>query len=171
MGDGTRTAAGRRVTASAKSAVQIRPATVRDLVAIASIEAISFSDPWTYDSLATALGLAHVRFLVAEEARGADRRLVGYVVALVVGDEGEIADLAVHPADRRSGIGARLLASVEEEASRSGVRSLYLEVRESNAAALQLYRGRGFEAIGRRRGYYRHPVEDALVLRRTLDPT
>lgn len=156
------------MTALTKSAVVIRPATARDLVTIASIEAMAFSDPWTYDSLATALGLDHVRFLVAEEAGGTVQRMVGYVVALVVGDEGEIADLAVHPAVRRGGVGAMLLASVEEEASRSGVRSLYLEVRESNDAALALYRGRGFEAVGRRRGYYRHPVEDALVLRRTL---
>jgi ribosomal-protein-alanine N-acetyltransferase len=157
--------------APTKSAVEVRPATVRDLVAIAAIEEVSFSDPWTYDALATALGLSHVRFLVAEERGGPVGRVVGYVVALVVGEEGEIADLAVHPAHRRGGVGDLLLTRVEDELAGVGVRALYLEVRESNEAALRLYRSRGFEGVGRRRGYYRHPVEDALVLRRALAPT
>jgi len=48
------------------------------------------------------------------------------------------------------------------------VAAVYLEVRDSNARARGLYRSRGFEEVGRRRGYYQHPVEDAIVLRRTL---
>ena len=148
----------------------VRAASSRDLVRIAEIEVASFADPWTYDALATALGLAHIRFLVAEEGGGSGSRLVGYVVALVMGDEGEIADIAVDPSARRAVVGGALLTRVEEEMARCGVRTLYLEVRESNRAALGLYRAHGFDAVGRRRGYYRHPVEDALVLRREIDP-
>jgi ribosomal-protein-alanine N-acetyltransferase len=158
------------VIARAGRALELRRATLADLDRIVEIEKASFADPWTYDALATALGLAHIRFLVAEEGGGAGSRLVGYVVALVMGDEGEIADLAVDPAARRVGVGRVLLARVEEEMARCGVRALYLEVRESNVAALGLYRAWGFEAVGRRRGYYRHPVEDALVLRREIGP-
>jgi ribosomal-protein-alanine N-acetyltransferase len=88
-----------------------------------------------------------------------------------MGDEGEIADIAVDPSARRAGVGGLLLARVEDEMARCGVRALYLEVRESNLAALGLYHGRGFRAVGRRRAYYRHPVEDALVLKREIDPT
>lgn len=171
MGGDARSFARGRVSATAKSALVVRPATVRDLVGVAAIEEVSFSDPWTYDALVTALGLSHVRFLVAEEIGGAVGRVVGYVVALVVGEEGEIADLAVHPGMRRGGVGALLLSRVEEDVARAGVRTLFLEVRESNEPALGLYRARGFEAVGRRRGYYRRPVEDALVLRRPLAPT
>lgn len=148
----------------------VRRASSQDLVRIAEIENASFADPWTYDALATAMGLAHIRFLVAEEGGGSGSCLVGYVVALVMGDEGEIADIAVDASARRAGVGGLLLARVEEEMARCGVRALYLEVRESNLAALGLYRARGFEAVGRRRGYYRHPVEDALVLRREIAP-
>jgi [ribosomal protein S18]-alanine N-acetyltransferase len=151
-------------------AVQVRRATVADLDRIAAIEQASFADPWTDDALETAMNLAHIRFLVAKEGGGTGSRLVGYVVALVMGDEGEIADLAVDPSARRAGVGGLLLAWVEAEMARCGVRALYLEVRESNFAALGLYRRRGFEAVGRRRGYYRHPVDDALVLRREIDP-
>ena len=148
----------------------VRPATPADLDRIAEIEQASFADPWTFEALKTALGLSHVRFLVAEQGGGAGSRLVGYVVALVMGDEGEIADIAVDPSARRAGVGRLLLARVEEELARCGVRALYLEVRESNLGALGLYRDRGFEAVGRRRAYYRHPVEDALVLKREIDP-
>ena len=159
------------MTAAAGGALMVRRAGPEDLVRIAEIEQASFADPWTYDALATAMGLAHIRFLVAEEGRGSGPRLVGYVVALVMGDEGEIADIAVDPSARRAGVGGVLLTRVEEEMARCGVRALYLEVRESNLAALGLYRAHEFDAVGRRRGYYRHPVEDALVLRRAIDPT
>jgi ribosomal-protein-alanine N-acetyltransferase len=156
------------VTAPTGKAIRLRRATPADVDRIAEIECASFADPWASEALETAVGLGHIRFLVAEAGGDAGSRLVGYVVALVMGDEGEIADLAVDPAVRRMGVGGLLLARVEEELARDGVQTLYLEVRESNYAALGLYRATGFEAVGRRRGYYRHPVEDALVLRRAL---
>ena len=158
------------MTTRVGKALRVRRATTADLDRIARIEEASFADPWTHDALATAMGLAHIRFLVAEEAGGTSSRLVGYVVALVMGEEGEIADIAVDPSARRSGVGGLLLAQVEEELARCGVQALFLEVRESNLAALGLYKAHGFTAVGRRRGYYRHPVEDALVLKRELDP-
>lgn len=159
----------------------IRPAIGTDLPAIAAIERASFSDPWTVDSFATAMSLPHVRFLVAEEGSTAPDRpvarspgvlpVLGYVVALLVADEGEIADIAVQATARRRGIARSLLDRVVTDAARSRVRALYLEVRESNSAALALYRASSFQEVGRRPGYYRQPVEDALVLRRVLAPT
>ena len=86
----------------------------------------------------------------------------------IVVDEAEIANLAVEPAARRSGAGRLLLDSALGEAAARGVRTVYLEVRESNEAARSLYASRGFDEIGRRRAYYAHPREDALVLRRRL---
>jgi ribosomal-protein-alanine N-acetyltransferase len=169
MGGRARSAAGRGVSLRAQKTVTIRAARAADLLRIATIEQESFSDPWTYDALATAMALPHVRFLVAEEGGGAAGRLLGYVVALVMGDEGEIADLAVDPVARRHGIGAMLLARMEDDVTRAGVRTLFLEVRESNGAALGLYGARGFQPVGRRRAYYRVPVEDALVLKRELN--
>jgi [ribosomal protein S18]-alanine N-acetyltransferase len=160
------------MTAVARRALVVRGAEERDLEQVAAIERSAFSDPWTRDALASALHLAHIRFLVAEETEGspvgggADGvTLAGYVVALVMGEEGEIADLAVAPAARRRGVGSLLLGRMEQELASCGVRSLYLEVRDSNLAALALYRAHRFEAVGRRRGYYRNPSEDALVLK------
>jgi len=83
-------------------------------------------------------------------------------------DEAEIANLAVSDDARRGGIGARLLDHAIEAARDRKSRVVFLEVRESNAAARALYSSRGFEVAARRSKYYRKPVEDALVLRRAL---
>ena len=161
---------------AAESVLRVRLATGADLEIIGAIERLSFTDPWSVDSLAAALALPHGRFFVAESREGAGGgevrdgggRLVGYVVALFMGDEGEIADLAVAPPARRQGIAGRLLQRVMDEAREAGIRALYLEVRESNAAARALYASHAFRMVGRRRGYYQRPAEDALVLRREL---
>lgn len=156
-------------------ALRIRRAVEADVTAMVAIERASFSDPWTASAIASTLRYDHMRVLVAEErgelgGDGAGRPL-GYVVAMVAGQEAEIADLAVSPDARRRGIGRalidRLLADLEAE----GVESVFLEVRESNRGARALYESRAFRGIGRRRGYYRLPVEDALLLKRELGPT
>lgn len=100
-------------------------------------------------------------FLVAE----ADARIGGYVVALDAADEGEILNLAVAETGRRRGLGRALVQAIVDALAARGVREVYLEVRESNAAARALYAAFGFKDVGRRKGYYRRPVEDAIVLR------
>ena len=94
--------------------------------------------------------------------------VTGYVVAWFVADEGEIANLAVDPSGWGSGIGKALLDAALDEGERRGAAAVYLEVRDSNARARRLYQSRQFEEVGRRRGYYQRPVEDAIVLRRIL---
>jgi [ribosomal protein S18]-alanine N-acetyltransferase len=162
------------MTTLASKPLHIRTAVRADLEAMLRIEQASFADPWSVESLSTALTLERMRVLVAEaaddEARSGDvaAELLGYVVALVVGAEAEIADLAVAPEARRMGIGRALIGRVLAELEEDGVRAVYLEVRESNHVARTLYESSGFGSIGRRRGYYRHPLEDALVLRREI---
>jgi len=136
-----------------------------DIAAIVAIERAAFSDPWSARSFRDALEHPAVYFGCARS--GADG-VLGYVVAWFVADEGEIANLAVAPAGRGSGIGKTLLDAALEEGGRRGVDAVYLEVRDSNERARRLYHSRGFEEVGRRREYYRRPVEDAIVLRRTL---
>jgi ribosomal-protein-alanine N-acetyltransferase len=84
--------------------------------------------------------------------------------------EGELANLAVAPDSRGQGIGRALLAAMLADASNRKTSQIYLEVRESNVAARNLYASQKFEEIGRRKRYYRNPNEDALILRRTLEP-
>ncbi len=143
--------------------VRYRRATTVDLTAVAEIERASFSDPWSAEEFGSVLKLEHTIFLVAV---GADRRIVGYVIAIAVADEGEIVNIAVDQSQRGHGLGGTLLDSALDEAGRRGAKSLFLEVRVSNTAARALYQSRGFEEVSRRKGYYRSPTEDALVLRR-----
>jgi ribosomal-protein-alanine N-acetyltransferase len=163
------------VTVSPAETLTIRRCLPTDIEPIAAIERASFSDPWSFETFSAALALPHLRFLVAEETAGAGGvgrpTLLGYVVALVMADEGEIADVAVAPSARRRGVARALLERMMAEAVDAGVRALYLEVRESNAAARALYGSLGFSQVGRRRGYYQQPSEDALLLRRDLVPT
>ncbi len=150
----------------ASPGVRLRRATPADVDAIAAIERLVFSDPWSRDSFATLARNADVFFLVADAggAPGASAP-VGYLVAWYVLDEGEVANIAVAPTARGTGVGARLLDAALAEGRRRGVGHMFLEVRESNAVARRLYASRGFLELGRRKRYYREPVEDALVLR------
>ncbi len=156
-------------------ALQIRPAVQADVAAMVAIERASFSDPWTPAALASTLRYDHMRVLIAEEAAVADgdgaTGPLGYVVAMIAGPEAEIADLAVAPNARRRGVARALIDRLLVELAEVGVQAVFLEVRESNRAARALYESRRFQGIGRRRGYYRYPLEDALLLKRELGPT
>ena len=142
----------------------LRLATRQDIDAVAKLETATFSDPWARSAFAQLIGNPAVEFLVGEAA-DAPGVPVGYVVAWFAADEAEIANIAVAQHVRGTGLGARLLDAALDAARRRGSRYVFLEVRESNAAARALYASRAFEVVGRRRNYYRRPLEDALVLR------
>ena len=172
MGGGAWSAARRAVTVGSMESVVVRRAEERDVGRILEIETASFVDPWTGEAFRSSLTLPHLRFLVAEGDRapepGGAAAVVGYVLAMVMGPEGEIADIAVAPEARGRGVGGVLLDRVMALVQHEGVGTIYLEVRESNVAARRLYESRAFRLVGRRRRYYQHPVEDALVLRREI---
>lgn len=141
----------------------MRLARASDLDAILTIEHRVFSDPWSPASFAPEFNDPYTWFSVAE----IDGIVSGYAIARIVAKQGEIANIAVDPAHQRSGLGGKLLDAAMVAADAAECEAVWLEVRVSNEPARRLYESRGFEPIGRRRGYYRTPVEDALVLRRS----
>jgi [ribosomal protein S18]-alanine N-acetyltransferase len=145
----------------------LRQGTIDDVPAVAEIERASFGDPWSESAFRELVKSRAAIFLIA--ARGASQRVVGYIVALVAAGQAEIVNLAVSPDERRRGFGRGLLDVGIDRLKDRGAREIFLEVRESNAAALALYASRGFSEVGRRRKYYRNPVEDALVLRWAIE--
>lgn len=145
----------------------LRPAAEADLTEISRIERASFADPWSEESFRRLLDAQPAIFLVAESEP--DAAVSGYVVAFSVGEDGEILNVAVGSPFRGRGLAGQMLDAALIELAARGVRTAFLEVRESNEAARGLYRSRNFAEIGRRRAYYRRPVEDALVLRRVLE--
>ncbi|MEX0908244.1 MAG: ribosomal protein S18-alanine N-acetyltransferase [Gemmatimonadaceae bacterium] len=147
-------------------ALVLRHAALADVERVAELELTCFtSDPWPRQSFESFIDRAGVTFIVAEDP-GSGEGIVGYAVLIQVAEEAELLNLAVAGDSRRSGIGSSLLRSLLEVAARDGIRTVYLEVRESNAAARGLYAAHGFVEVGRRRRYYQRPEEDALILQR-----
>ena len=132
-----------------------------------AIEQAAFSDPWSLGDFRECVA-SDVVFLVAAPPEGASEGVAGYVIAQDAADEGEILNLAVAAARHRRGIGRALVERVLAVLAERGAERIFLEVRESNAAARALYAGFGFKEVGRRPRYYRRPVEDAIVLRAAI---
>lgn len=142
--------------------VKIVPMTADHLEELEKLERICFSRPWSRKMLAEELENQCAAFLVAEDS--VSGRVLGYAGLMVVADEGYITNVAVFPEYRRQGIAARILQVFVQFAEANRLAFLTLEVRPSNAAAIALYQGFGFEEVGRRKNYYDLPKEDALIL-------
>lgn len=142
--------------------VKIVPMTADHLEELEKLERICFSRPWSRKMLAEELENQCAAFLVAEDS--VSGRVLGYAGLMVVADEGYITNVAVFPEYRRQGIAAQILQVFLQFAEANQLAFLTLEVRPSNAAAIALYQGFGFEEVGRRKNYYDLPKEDALIL-------
>ena len=130
------------------------------LEAVAHIETLCFSSPWTAKSLKLLLRDGNFA-LVAMEGEV----VVGYVgVLLIPPDEFEITNVAVHPDFRRRGVGEALMRALSEKVFAEGQARISLEVRASNEAAIALYRKLGFSSCGLRKNYYAAPREDAIIM-------
>lgn len=141
-----------------------------DVEALAELERRCHSHPWTLRHFADALAdRKTLRVFVLRrphEAWELGRGIVGYCVVQVAAGEMHLHNLAIDPDARRKGLGRWLLREALAWGTAVGAEEVFLEVRQSNWAALALYRGAGFEAVSVRRGYYARPREDALLLRR-----
>lgn len=144
-----------------KRSVRIVPMTADHLDQVAELERVCFSAPWSRKMLAEELENDCAAFLVAEDADGT---VVGYAGLLVVLDEGYITNVAVKPELRRQGIASQLLEVFINFAKGNHLAFLTLEVRLSNTAAIVLYGRHGFRSTGRRKNYYEHPKEDAIIM-------
>lgn len=146
-----------------RAKVRIVPMTADHLDEAAALERVCFSDPWSRNMLAEELDNALAAFLAALDGTGA---VVGYAGLQVVLDEGYILNIAVRPDCRRQQIASQLLEVFINFAQGNRLSFLTLEVRASNAPAVALYERWGFAEAGRRRNYYEHPREDAVIMTR-----
>lgn len=131
---------------------------------LADIERAAFSHPWSAEALRLLCGDTAFGFAVIVGGTA-----VAYGGMLTVLDEGQITNIATHPANRRCGCAARVLEALLGEARQRGISFVTLEARESNAPALALYEKFGFRVVGHRPRFYTDPVETALVMQCNLD--
>lgn len=147
--------------------IQIVPMNADHLEELEKLERICFARPWSRKMLAEELENQCAAFLVAQNS--ITQQVMGYAGLLVMADEGYITNVAVFPEFRRQGVAAKLIAVFENFARGNKLAFLTLEVRPSNTAAIALYKGFGFEEVGRRKNYYDLPKEDALILTKTYE--
>lgn len=89
----------------------------------------------------------------------------GFLVARGLDGDWEIENIVVTPDSRLQGLGTELMKGFLSRAGETAIKTVHLEVRESNSAARELYKTLGFAQVGRRKSYYSAPPEDAILLK------
>ena len=138
----------------------IRKMQPEDLAEVCKIEKDNFSLPWSEKSFWESMEREDTVFLVALE----DVDVAGYIGCYCIAGAGEITNVAVKASHRRKGIGGKLLQKLYEEGVALDTREYFLEVRESNEAAIGLYLRQGFVKEGIRKNFYEKPVENAVIM-------
>ncbi|HFU3985035.1 TPA: ribosomal protein S18-alanine N-acetyltransferase [Streptococcus suis] len=124
---------------------------------LAVMQSVYEQSPWTLEQIASSMASQDEDYYLAYEGQ----ELVGFLAVQTVLDEMEILQIAVRADFQRLGIASQLMAAVMGWDG-----DIFLEVRESNSAAQALYTRQHFTKIGKRKDYYRHPVEDAVLMKR-----
>ncbi|HEX3111851.1 MAG TPA: ribosomal protein S18-alanine N-acetyltransferase [Candidatus Eisenbacteria bacterium] len=147
------------------SRLRIGTLTIARIDEVLEIEKLSFSDPWSREMFRSELEVGGGTYARMAERDG---RLLGYSLAVLVVDEAHLGNLAVHPDARGAGVGQALLDDLLAVSEKRRATRLTLEVRESNERARKFYYRNGFIDVAIRKNYYRNPVEDAIVMLRSL---
>lgn len=132
---------------------------------VAAIENEIFSIPWSKDAFRNSINLRNTSYYVALE----ENRVVGYCGIYKVMNSGDITNVAVTQKKRKQGVALKLVEKMVSDAKKDGIVEVMLEVRESNIPAISLYEKIGFKKITKRKDYYRHPKEDAIVMLKKCD--
>lgn len=127
---------------------------------LAVMQSVYETSPWTLEQIASSMSSQDEDYYLAYEGQ----ELVGFLAVQTVLDEMEILQIAVKADFQRLGIASQLMAAVMDWDG-----DIFLEVRESNSAAQALYTRQHFTKIGKRKDYYRNPVEDAVLMKRERD--
>jgi len=132
-----------------------------DVDAVAGIEQICFSDPWSKNMVSDLLESSWDEVWILEEK---EKGTVGYINFRFLAGEGELMRIAVLPGMRGQGLSRTLMDQMMESAAKHAVTDITLEVRAGNEPAIGLYQSYGFVGEAVRKGYYHNPTEDALIM-------
>lgn len=140
--------------------IEIRDMTKSDLAEVSGVENSCFATPWSEDSFAKEIKNKFARYVVAK----VDGKIVGYGGLWLIVDEGHITNIAVEREYRKKQVGSKILEALIEICKKRNLASMTLEVRETNKAALTLYKKYGFKEAGIRPKYYADNNEDAIIM-------
>jgi len=138
----------------------IRPMEKKDIVQVYEIEKSIFSIPWSVNSFIEASENENNIYLVCVE----NDEVAGYCGLWTVLGEGNVTNVAVLEKHRGKGYGRALLKELENRGHDKDVKKYFLEVRQSNIIAQNLYLSLGYENIGIRKNFYERPTEDAVIM-------
>jgi len=141
--------------------IDMRP---EDVPEVMSLELASYTTPWSGTLFMNEI---YKPLSVAKVVRSGEK-IMGYICADQVLDEGHILNVTVHPEHRRRGMAVHMVAHVIRLLAGRACKSLFLEVRMSNEAALRMYEKSGFSMISVRKRYYTSPEEDAVIMKLQL---
>ncbi|MEY0232999.1 ribosomal protein S18-alanine N-acetyltransferase [Providencia manganoxydans] len=136
-----------------------------DLATAFLIEKLSHDFPWSERVFYGNQGEKYHNIKIS-----VDNQIVGFAITQCILDEATLFNIAIHPDYQGKGYGRVLMEHLIDDLSSKNVLTLWLEVRESNAAALHLYDKLGFHQVTVRKDYYpaKEEREDALILALTL---
>ena len=146
----------------------VRSASPADVPAILALEKSSPSAAHWSESAYHAMFGPSAPERIALVLQDSNRQVQGFAIARIAGSDCELENIVVQESSRRQSFGRTLLHAITAAASLRRLTRMLLEVRESNLAARLFYENLGFELTGRRRSYYAHPPEDAIMYRLTL---
>lgn len=158
---------------------EIVDATRGNIVSLADWMRFAEDIDWSYDQLVEVIDNPRYLLRLAVDCTGElipeKSTVSGFVLGHFTGDECTLMMIAVNAPARRQGLARRLLDDLVSQARKRNIERIFLEVRESNAAALSLYRNSGFVQQGKRPNYYSprgsgQPRETALVMQLNLNP-
>jgi len=149
---------------SSKQDLIIRPMTRSDIAQIVLLETRIFPDPWPTAAFEEELGRDYRGIMVAE----INTTLAGYAGYIIAAGEAQLTNIGVAPEFRGKSVAKLLLKNILEIGKKAGCDYIFLDVRPSNKAAINLYVKSGFIELYRRPSYYRIPPEDAIVMVKNL---
>ena len=132
----------------------------KDIARIHHLEKEGFPDPWSMSGIRESLRQTYTILLGA----WLSDMLVGYVICYCAADEAEIARIAVAPSCRRQNTASALLKEIKRICLERQIKTILLDVRKSNLAAIRLYQTSGFTEDGVRKDFYANPAEDAILM-------
>ena len=144
--------------------ITIRRMAEGDLDVVSAIEKEVFQDPWSLNAFKTDLNNTMAFPMVAEF----ENKVVGYSNIYIVAGEVQIGNFAVAPGFRKRGVGKKMMNVIFEKANENNCHTIFLEVRESNTPAMELYKSYGFNPAGKRKDYYSNPRENATIMVKEL---